>query len=1502
QVSPVPPRRRGKAPASSPERPREVTPKAKAKAQRGGDGDRDRGAGNDGGGKGEDRGEDGLPATPPSKDKPSSAGATSSAAVATPGDDADEDGAKQAGAKDNKAKKKPKATTLHAFFRRADPTAETKGKKALCSAAAGGGIGNAKAQMKTSEAGAGIGETASDKTAEASAAAAATAKARSKAGPKQAAPEKKGASQKARGGEDGKRIKGEDAVDGGEEPPAMPSKKRTKPKPKAKAKTKVRAAASEGSDDLDSSPGHALAVAMSRRRRVKGKKKKEAKAVAIEEEVVVVVEDGNKDEKEETHEKKKDEKTNVEKLKDEKDEEEKDEKEKDETEKDETEKDVTEKKEAKKDEEEAVVVSGDAGAMSEVVVMDELNGRDPDAEESMTDEESERDAVNACGKGEAERSTVDADASDAARQEVEVENGGANSADGVANVACKEVQAPEPEEMACVSSDKDIAEDFDNDDDDITVELVEARPVGMDAVQSDARAEEGQGVSVGTDAAPEDTINSMNDQAQQEEGDDVRATDVAVGANEGRPGEADDEVTVVEPAEDLTGRSAKKVAKPAPGPRDEPTTASDELSRKERNEHAAAPEKSSKKKQMSSATAREDKRPRGTPSIAASLKRQAATCAKKKTAKAVAAPAMKGGSRSKAAANAGAVSTNECHVASSSSKFAVDKMYVQTPTESTTSTQANNIADPFNEGAKLSQKKGMSSASERKAEKTSCIASSLTRQVALSEAKKASKTVVDAPANDEEKDTPSDAVAPGGAATSSAKPLPSRAPSSKPATKKIKTSFTKPAAATDLSEKDVSLLSRYASLREKYVARAAELSGRPVSDDFEEEHLSLEDLPMVDKGSVEVGGDGDFPDALLTHLLFRVQGRSLPLSCITKQALAELSPLTTSDCPLTIESISSKIKLLAQRKSYLSGQLPASPSQKPIPVSKLDCFENADLCYMWRWELISIDLLPQKEAAKVKKARGLRKKLQGHHKAIFNLVAAIDKASASLRNGVSNSTAGAKLVTKVSDMEEKVLKFEREEEKARLLKEVKLQKQKEQAGKQRERELEFKRREEERQQKKLVAAKEREEVRRKKNEEKEREKQKKEEERRKKEVEAEEREIKRKGRMMSFFAIGSAKKKQKVLASAPQEAFHDSDAFFKLIDSQDEHISHNPFSKMSFKSRTSRRRKTGRVRVSVFVTVLSENAFAPQPYDEERTIIVPNRYKFLGFHENVRPPYCGTWSKMSSLVTGRRPFGKDTKYLDYDNDSEAEWEEGDDDEGEDLQDGDDGVDEEEDVQNEDDNDGWLAAEDDLGIEDEDEETRELRKKKLSEDHSAQCRTSHFKACVVAPHCGGLPHEDLARDEMNCYVEGFSNTHDVMDALNSHAGCIITPDASICLDAFPPSEPTKETDRVAPSDGGKASGATQNKGMSLESQRVMAVFAHNRQAKSKERLLTELLKAHPGIANSRAQAMRELDVIADKRRLTNGEGVVWEVKSDHLQKLGLKTKDLVSHSNIVLLST
>ncbi|KAI9473697.1 MAG: chromatin assembly factor 1 subunit A-domain-containing protein [Benjaminiella poitrasii] len=54
------------------------------------------------------------------------------------------------------------------------------------------------------------------------------------------------------------------------------------------------------------------------------------------------------------------------------------------------------------------------------------------------------------------------------------------------------------------------------------------------------------------------------------------------------------------------------------------------------------------------------------------------------------------------------------------------------------------------------------------------------------------------------------------------------------------------------------------------------------------------------------------------------------------------------------------------------------------------------------------------------------------------------------------------------------------------------------------------------------------------------------------------------------------------------------------------------------------------------------------------------KMKLLQFYEDVRPAYYGTWTKAinfheTSMVTGRRPFAKDENLLNYNYDSEAEW-------------------------------------------------------------------------------------------------------------------------------------------------------------------------------------------------------------------------------------------------------
>lgn len=50
--------------------------------------------------------------------------------------------------------------------------------------------------------------------------------------------------------------------------------------------------------------------------------------------------------------------------------------------------------------------------------------------------------------------------------------------------------------------------------------------------------------------------------------------------------------------------------------------------------------------------------------------------------------------------------------------------------------------------------------------------------------------------------------------------------------------------------------------------------------------------------------------------------------------------------------------------------------------------------------------------------------------------------------------------------------------------------------------------------------------------------------------------------------------------------------------------------------------------------------------------------KLLQFQSDQRPGWIGTWSRASTFITPRKPFGQDPVALDYTYDSDAEWEEG----------------------------------------------------------------------------------------------------------------------------------------------------------------------------------------------------------------------------------------------------
>jgi len=438
--------------------------------------------------------------------------------------------------------------------------------------------------------------------------------------------------------------------------------------------------------------------------------------------------------------------------------------------------------------------------------------------------------------------------------------------------------------------------------------------------------------------------------------------------------------------------------------------------------------------------------------------------------------------------------------------------------------------------------------------------------------------------------------------------------------------------------------------------------------------------------------------------------------------------------------------------------------------------------------------------------------------------------------------------------------------------------------------------------KKMEAAKAREEEKRKKTEERE-----KREEQKKKEEEQKNLSLnKQKACLMSFF--GSTKEKQlevgskseafttkpektRTVSDTPSEVFDDKDFRSKInsLDSLDTISS--PFEALSLNAKASRKRRTRRVPVSVYVTVMPEGgAWDAQPFAEHRVITIPNKYRFLSFHEDCRPPYHGTWSKKSSIVNGRNPFRKDTSHLDYDYDSEAEWEEGDDEIGEDIEDEakNQEEDEEGDVPMYDYDDGFCVADEQYLEIDEnvDEETKALYKKKLKsgENVDEQAIVANTVG-IIAPAVGGIPLGGNS-SSASSQIEGFQN-QEGLDFLLSHQVLDLM-DVDLCLDAFPPALVDEgENNKEA---GSPSRGASGKDEYTLEELKLLARFAHHCTLNSKEKVIEELRNAHPSVFASRAKATRKLDSIAIKKRRTNVPGVYWEVKREVLS--GLQLLDLL----------
>lgn len=701
----------------------------------------------------------------------------------------------------------------------------------------------------------------------------------------------------------------------------------------------------------------------------------------------------------------------------------------------------------------------------------------------------------------------------------------------------------------------------------------------------------------------------------------------------------------------------------------------------------------------------------------------------------------------------------------------------------------------------------------------------------------------------------------------------------------------------DLSEESSKLLKKYSAMKNLYLKRAQNVTRRHKEGLNEEDLCTARLQPVTDDTKLKPNDANyceEFPTQVVTNMALLIEGSDLPLSSLVSKVCSELE--SVYKVSWSTESVSAKIKIMSKRKAYFD------PIKKCSDV--VDLFEDNNQDRLWRWEVTTLELLDSKVGSNARKARTARKKVSSYQMSLLKLVKSLEDTEKQILDPSLPKLDKAK--AKVSRDEEKVLKFEREAEKQRLEDESRARKVLEQQNKMKAKEEAKRRKKEEAAEKKKETAQAREDEKRRKI----KEKLQKEEEKKMQETKLQETAVKQKATFRSFFA-------------APKKEVSDHNK--KKSNSCTDNIS-GPFDVELFRSRVdastdvprfsvkgenrsasfvaSRKRRTKKVLVSVYKTVTADDADWGTPdYLEQISIKIPNRYRFLSFHEDCRPAYRGTWNKKSSIVTGKHPFGKDSSTFDYEYDSEAEWEEGDDEMGENVEDEtkneEDEMDGECNVKVYDFEDGFCVADDRLldNEEDADEDTRALYKKKiLNREHEQHMHSNRIR--IIAPGFGGVPLHLIERHISSTnYVEGF-DTEDVADVLSSFKGIQLS-NSNFCADAFPQFH-INEDNRCESNTNGNANNKND---YSVEAIVALARFSHHSTYSSKDKLIEDLRTSHPILFSNRAKAIRKLDSISIKKKHPKFAGVFWEVKREILNELGLndimekKVDDILYDSSI-----
>ena len=628
-----------------------------------------------------------------------------------------------------------------------------------------------------------------------------------------------------------------------------------------------------------------------------------------------------------------------------------------------------------------------------------------------------------------------------------------------------------------------------------------------------------------------------------------------------------------------------------------------------------------------------------------------------------------------------------------------------------------------------------------------------------------------------------------------------------------KTSIPAPANPPPLPPKDQIKIEQYSSLCRNLLQQAENLP-----------------LPPSTSPSNDTNNQSD-KLSLREHLAQTIEGRSDDLDTLV-QKLTQYDKYTN----MTVDDIKREVQLIAEYKPHFG----ANANKYRVQSCSSKDFS------VYKWHVATLEYFPNSARTAVKGFRAKLKKIASYFKACNAVL------------GILYHPEKPKYVNKLNEAEGKILKHERVMEKDRA-----------DADRRKERENEKNRKKEEREQLRLKRLKEKEIEDQLKREQKERERLQREKELNDLEQRKQAELLKEKNRFKSFFVVKSDKssslKDNDQSESSPssssskqgvREGFN-SDNFWNALNSG---LERTLQSHLDCWSSSSKRCRPSRLHPFLkTIPAIFETIHGP------KTMNVRSKYKFLQFHTDYRPAYYGTWSKQSSTISPRSPFARDVDQLDYDYDSEAEWEEPSGEEGADdcciddedeelFEEADDegGVRKRVDTRELDYSDGWLMQ---------DDVSHNLDKESRQGKHNTSL-------LVVQPNAGK---PILVEAESSPSVAGSD-----VDIIHS-CSYVASPFVDICL------EPFEYTPLACKKNLPAAITPVKKKDLEEKEDLLNFVkFIHGSTLSSRDKVIETFLLKHPGVFKSRAAAARAVDRIANKRR-TKGGGFLWEVHQEVLKE-------------------